>query len=465
MMDLLIDIAYLLAAIGFILGLKLMGNPKKAKIGNYVAAIGMVIAIIATAILILNNSPKVANVVFLIAALTIGTIIGRFMAYKVEMTGMPQLVSLFNALGGAAAVIISINEAVINLNTPLSLLVNIVLTLGAILGGISFTGSIVAYFKLANKFNIGNQNLARILSRLLLLIIIAGSVAFFIVPGLGISFLTFIVVMSVISLIYGVVFTVPIGGADMPVLVSFLNAITGVATAFSGIAFNSPIMLIGGILVGATGVYLTMQMCTAMNRSLAVVLAGKITSGNASKGSNASIQVQRITSVETASLLAFSKNIAIIPGYGMAVAQAQQACYELQKNLMSKGASLTYIIHPVAGRMPGHMNVLLAEANIDYKYIKDMVDVNDAMEQFDTAIIIGANDVVNPAAETDEDSVIYGMPIIKAYQAKQVIVMKRGMATGYSGASNPLLERNNCKVLFGDAKESLTKIIDELKKI
>lgn len=464
-MDLLVNVAYLLAAIGFIIGLKLMGDPKKAKVGNYVAAAGMVIAIAATMILILNHSTKITNVIFLISVLSIGTVLGRVMAYKVEMTRMPQLVSLFNALGGASAVIISINEAVINNQSPLSLLFNVVLTLGAILGGISLTGSVIAYFKLSNKFKYSNQNTALIISRFMLTFIIAGTITFFTVPNLGITFLTFIVSISIVSLLYGIVFTVPIGGADMPVLVSFLNAITGVATAFSGIAFNSPIMLVGGILVGATGVYLTMQMCTAMNRSLRIVLAGKIKSGITKNNSAVHVEVQRITSIETASLLAFSKNIAIIPGYGMAVAQAQQACCELQKNLMSKGASLTFIIHPVAGRMPGHMNVLLAEAKIDYKYIKDMVDVNDSMEQFDVAIIIGANDVVNPAAESDENSVIYGMPIIKAYQAKQVIIMKRGMATGYSGASNPLLERNNCKVLFGDAKESLIKIIDELKKI
>ncbi len=464
-MDLLINIAYLFAAIGFILGLKLMGNPAKAKLGNYFAASGMVIAIIATAVLILTNSPKIPNVIFLIAALAIGTILGRVMAYKVEMTGMPQLVSLFNALGGAAALIISINEAVINIDTPLSLMANITIALGAILGGIAFTGSIIAYFKLANKFNISNQNTIKLFSRLLLIAISSVTVLFFTTNILGISFLSYLLHISVMSLLYGVVFTVPIGGADMPVLVSFLNAITGVATAFSGIAFNSPIMLIGGILVGATGVYLTIQMCTAMNRSLGVVLAGKITSGDIPEGANSDIEIQQISAVETASLLTYSKKIAVIPGYGMAVAQAQQVCFELQKKLMEKGAELTYIIHPVAGRMPGHMNVLLAEANIDYKYIKDMVDVNDVMEQFDAAIIIGANDVVNPAAETDENSVIYGMPIIKAYQARQVIMMKRGMAAGYSGAVNPLFGRSNCKILFGDAKDSLTQIIDELKKI
>lgn len=460
-MELIINSAFLLAALGFILGLKLMGDPAKAKYGNTIAALGMIIAIGATAFMVISESPKVTNIIFLVSALTIGTLIGKYMAYKVEMTGMPQLVSLFNAFGGASAVFISINEALIQYElTPL---IKFVLVVGAVLGGMSFTGSIVAYFKLSKNSSIGNLKLIKFLSFFILTAMVFSLLMYFSVIGNNFSFLMFTCILSVLSLIYGVVFTLPIGGADMPVLVSFLNAITGVATAFSGIAFNSPIMLIGGILVGATGVFLTFQMCTAMNRSLKVVLAGKIKSGS-TKGPS-TIDIQSITAVETASLLAFSKRIAIIPGYGMAVAQAQQACYELQKNLVAKGASLTYIIHPVAGRMPGHMNVLLAEAKVEYNMIKDMDEINDVMEQFDICIVIGANDVVNPAAEDDSESVIYGMPIIKAYLSKQVIVMKRGMAAGYSGAENPLLGRQNCKLLFGDAKENLSRILDELKRI
>jgi len=462
-MELVINISYLLAALGFILGLKLMGNPSKAKTGNYLAAIGMVIAIAATTVLVIDGSPKLTNVLFLFSALTAGTIIGRYMAYKVEMTGMPQLVSLFNAFGGVSAVLISLNEAYIIPKEELTFLVCFVLSIGTVLGGMSFTGSIVAYIKLSRNINIGNLKLIKFLSFFILMVILLALAMYFSVQANGLSFLLFICALSILALIYGIVFTIPIGGADMPVLVSFLNAITGVATAFSGIAFNSPIMLIGGILVGATGVFLTFQMCSAMNRSLRVVLAGKMKGGNSS--TNSVMEVQSITVVETASLLAFSKKIAIIPGYGMAVAQAQQACYELQKNLIAKGASITYIIHPVAGRMPGHMNVLLAEAKVEYYMIKDMEEVNDTMEQFDLCIVIGANDVVNPAAEDDPESVIYGMPIIKAYLTNQVIVMKRGMAAGYSGAENPLFGKQNCKILFGDAKESLARIIDEVKRI
>jgi NAD(P) transhydrogenase subunit beta len=246
---------------------------------------------------------------------------------------------------------------------------------------------------------------------------------------------------------------------------SILIAVTGLATIFSGIIFNNFIIIVGAVLVGLTGIVLTIRMYKYMDCSLVAVLSGYTINSTKAKKTNSTNEMQRITAVETAQLLAASKKVAIVPGFGMAVAQAQHICYELQKNLMRLGTHFTYIIHPVAGRMPGHMNVLLAEANIDYTYIKDMDDVNDAMNQFDMAIIIGANDIVNPAAETDERSVIYGMPIIKAYQAKQVVVIKRGMATGYSGVRNLLLEKNNCKILFGDAKESLTKIINELKKI
>lgn len=463
-MELMIDIAYLLAALGFILGLKLMGKPSKAKSGNLLAALGMILAIAATAVLVINGAPKVTNLIFLFSALTAGTIIGRYMAYKVEMTGMPQLVSLFNALGGASAVLISVNEGLIQADQPMSPLIQLVLILGAVLGGMSFTGSIVAYFKLGGKSVFNYPKFAKYSAFTLLGVILLATLLFVVLPSAGISFLWFITVISILALVYGVMFTVPIGGADMPVLVSFLNAITGVATAFSGLAFNSPIMLVGGILVGATGVFLTFQMCGAMNRSLRVVLAGKIHSPKAIDGLPV-MEVQSITTVETASLLAFSRNIAIVPGYGMAVAQAQQACFELQQNLREKGAQISYIIHPVAGRMPGHMNVLLAEANVDYAFIKDMEDVNHTMENFDVVIVIGANDVVNPAAEEDPESVIYGMPIIKAHKSKQVIVMKRGMSAGYSGAENPLLGRQNTKLLFGDARDSLNKIIEELKRI
>ncbi|MCO6499875.1 MAG: NAD(P)(+) transhydrogenase (Re/Si-specific) subunit beta [Vicingus serpentipes] len=463
-MEIVINLAYLYSATSFILGLKFMGNTQKAKSGNLFAATGMLVAIIATSYLVINQDPKVENIIILILVLLIGTVVGRYMSKKVEMTAMPQLVSLFNALGGLSAFIISLNELVINFNNDLTIIFKTVVISGIVLGGASFTGSIIAFYKLSGKFNKGNPKLLKRVSQMLLIVIMILSISIITTPDFTISSVITIVLISLFSLFYGVLFSLPIGGADMPVLISLLNAITGIATIFSGIVFNNPIMIVGGVLVGSTGIILTIQMCKAMNRSLKNILFG-VQKGAINTSNDTEIEVQQTSTVEVSSLLAFSKKIAVIPGYGMAVAQAQQACYELQKKLIERGAELTYIIHPVAGRMPGHMNVLLAEANIDYRYIKDMVDVNDAMEQFDVAIIIGANDVVNPAAETDVNSIIYGMPIIKAYKAKQVIMMKRGMATGYSGAINPLFGRSNCKILFGDAKESLVKINDELKNI
>lgn len=463
-MELTISSAYLYSALSFILGLKFMGSPSKAKMGNIFAATGMLIAILATSFLVINNTPKIENIIILILVLLMGTIIGKYMSARVEMTAMPQLVSLFNALGGLSAFIISLNELYINANNDLTIVFKTVVISGVVLGGASFTGSIIAFYKLSGKLNKGNPTILKRLSQVLLIAILILSVSAITTPNLTVSTTILIGLVAFLSLVYGVLFSMPIGGADMPVLISLLNAVTGIATIFSGVIFNNPIMIVGGVLVGSTGIILTIQMCKAMNRSLKNILFGAQNGVQTSVG-NREIEIQQASSIEVSSLLAFSKNVAIIPGYGMAVAQAQQVCYELQKNLMGKDVNITYIIHPVAGRMPGHMNVLLAEANIDYKHIKDMADVNDTMEQFDVAIIIGANDVVNPAAETDTDSPIYGMPIIKAYQAKQVFVMKRSMSTGYSGVENPLFERNNCKVLFGDAKESLTNIIDELKNI
>lgn len=463
-MDLTINSAYLYSALSFILGLKFMGSPSKAKMGNVFAATGMLIAILATSFLVIHQAPKTENIVILILVLLMGTIIGKYMSSKVEMTAMPQLVSLFNALGGLSAFIISLNELFINANNNLTIVFKAVVISGIVLGGASFTGSIIAFYKLSGKLNKGNPTILKRLSQMLLVAILLLSVSIITSPDFSISTVVLIGLIAIISLVYGILFSMPIGGADMPVLISLLNAVTGIATIFSGIIFNNPIMIVGGVLVGSTGIILTIQMCKAMNRSLKNILFGA-QNGVKTLTQGREIEIQQASIVEVSSLLAFSKNVAIIPGYGMAVAQAQQVCYELQKNLMGKDVNITYIIHPVAGRMPGHMNVLLAEANIDYKHIKDMADVNDVMEQFDVAIIIGANDVVNPAAETDSDSPIFGMPIIKAYQAKQVFVMKRSMSTGYSGVENPLFERSNCKVLFGDAKESLSKIIDELKSI
>lgn len=460
----IINFTYLLSAIGFIGGIKLMAAPSSARNGNIISAVAMSLAIVATTFLITLNEGHLENIFLLAALLLVGTLIGKRLSVKYEMTRMPELISLFNAFGGLCALIIGINETIINQLTVDQSIIKIVLLLGVFLGGASFSGSIIAFYKLAGKMKFNYRSKA--LTGLMWLITLGLPIWHLLLPENSLHFSAIAIIIGATSLCYGVLFALPVGGADMPVLISVLNAVTGIATAISGILFDSTIMLLGGILVGSTGILLTIQMCKAMNRSLKKVLLGQTATGLGSKGaSEAEQQIQTISTAETASILAFSKQIAIIPGFGMAVSQAQKECFELQKRLQGLGATVKYIIHPVAGRMPGHMNVLLAEANIDYNDIVEMDEVNHNMAQFDAAIIIGANDVVNPAAETDESSVVYGMPIIKAYQAKQVIVMKRGMSAGYSGAQNPLFERGNCKLLFGDAKKSLNQIIEEVKMI
>ncbi|MAY84814.1 MAG: NAD(P) transhydrogenase subunit beta [Flavobacteriales bacterium] len=461
-MTLLINASYLLSAVGFILGLKFMAKPTKAKLGNMVSAIAMGIAITATIYWHSTSGIGYTNGLLVFLLLISGSIIGKLLSGKFAITQMPELISLFNAFGGLCAMIIGVNEAFLKDANQLYIMDKSILLLGVVLGAASFTGSIIAYFKLSNKLKW--QIKSRLYSILTLVLIVVMSLLHYFYPN-AFSFNHLALALGASALLYGILFSVPIGGADMPVLISLLNAVTGLATALSGIVFESTIMLLGGILVGSTGVLLTIQMCKAMNRSLKTVLIGTTKSIGLDNDNSETQEVQTTSAAETATLLAFSKKVAIIPGFGMAVAQAQKECFEIHQRLESSGTDVNYIIHPVAGRMPGHMNVLLAEANIDYKYILDMDEVNHKMHDYDAVMIIGANDVVNPAAEEDEQSVIYGMPIIKAHNSKQVVVLKRSMASGYSGATNTLFDRNNCKLLFGDAKNSLLQVLDELKKI
>ena len=458
----MMNIAYLFATVGLIQGLKFMGDPALAKRGNILAAASVVLALVA--VVVATGWAGSTNLFILLGLLLAGTVIGKVWSNRVAMTAMPQLVSIFNALGGACAVVLGLNE-VYGMNTPVdSKLLGSVLILATLFGGAAFTGSMVAYMKLDGRKLPRPALVHKMQARVLLALLVIGVVYYLVMPVDPVSYPLLLLGISISALAYGIFLTLPIGGADMPVLISLLNALTGVATLMAGLLFHDPVMIIGGILVGATGLLLTLQMCTAMNRSLGGVLAGKFSS---SKGAKAEEEqdIRSITAVETASMLAFSKQVAVVPGYGMAVAQAQRECYALQEMLKQTGVDLHFIIHPVAGRMPGHMNVLLAEANIPYASVLDMADANGTMEHYDTVLVIGANDVVNPAAENDPDSSIYGMPVIRAYKAKQVIVMKRSMAKGYSGVVNTLFDRQNCKVLFGDAKESLEAIISELKRI
>ena len=456
-------LVYLASAVGLVQGLKFMGDPARAKLGNTVAAASVVIALIAVAIAHGGPGTSSFTIALLVGLILFGTVIGKVWSDRVAMTAMPQLVSIFNALGGACAVVLGLNA--VHSEGPVdSKFLGIVLILGGVFGGTAFTGSMVAYMKLDGRKLPRPVKAHKHVAQVLLLTMSAITLSYLIAPSDYLAFPTLLLTISIAALLYGIFFTLPIGGADMPVLISLLNALTGVATLIAGLLFHDPVMLIGGILVGATGLLLTTQMCTAMNRSLGNVLAGSFRSSGAVVN-EAEQEIKPITAVETASLLAFCKQVAVVPGYGMAVAQAQRECFALQEQLRQNGVDLHFIIHPVAGRMPGHMNVLLAEANIPYASVIDMSAANGKMEYYDAVLVIGANDVVNPAAENDPTSSIYGMPIIRAYKAKQVIVMKRGMAKGYSGVTNTLFDRANCKILFGDAKESLGTIINELKRI
>lgn len=462
-MNVFIELGYLGASLSFILGLKFMSSPKRAQSGIVIATVGMLLAIVSTVAAGFSSEIPLLNTIIIAGALILGALVGKRMAARVEMTAMPQLVSLFNATGGGCAMLLGWIEVQTWETTVVSsgLTYQLLLIIGALTGAIAFSGSIVAYLKLAGKVTDGNNSMYTILSRVLIVSIIGLSFLFF-SQFIPISFATFTYSIIGLSLVYGIFFVLPIGGADMPVVISLLNAITGIATAFAGFMQGNKAMIAGGIFVGAAGILLTLLMCKAMNRSLFKVLAGNFNKGEKS-GESKPQEIQETSIAETIMQLSFAQKIGVIPGYGMAIAQAQHECFQLQKALEEQDKSLDYIIHPVAGRMPGHMNVLLAEAKIDYDYLKEMDAVNPSMESYDLLLVIGANDVVNPAAETNSSSPIYGMPIIKAYQSKKIIVMKRGMSTGYAGIQNELFEKGNCHLLFGDAKKSLQEIVSQLK--
>lgn len=451
---------YFLSILSFLGGLKFLSNPKKAKLGNSIAAIGMISAIAISVLSYQSNMLSGINYVLITTTLLAGTLIGRFLSKKVEMTEMPQLVSFFNATGGACAFLLGISES--NQLNDFSQIEKAVLLLGSITGAIAASGSIVALQKLSGKIKDKRTLLVKISSKVLLLAVILLTVAASL-DLFGIAFLHYSILLVILALFYGVLFVLPIGGADMPVVISLLNAVTGIATAFAGVLYQNKVMLAGGIIVGAAGILLTMMMCKAMNRSLFKVLTGSFHASKTDAFAEEDQQIIETSISETALQLSMAKKVAIIPGYGLAVAQAQHLCSQIEDKLKALDVEVHYIIHPVAGRMPGHMNVLLAEASVDYAALKEMDEVNHEMASYDVALIIGANDVVNPAAEQNPESPIFGMPIIKAYQCASAIVLKRSMNKGYAGVQNALFDTKSCKLLFGDAKDSLQKILNELK--
>jgi NAD(P) transhydrogenase subunit beta len=459
----IIEIGYLVATLSFLGGLKFMSSPKNAKTGNLIAAMGMVLAVVLTFVAAITATVPYTNLIIMLLAIAVGTVIGRRLSSKVEMTGMPQLVSLFNATGGGCAMLLGLMEA--NQMDPVTTILGnkILLIAGLITGAIALTGSIIAERKLAGKVKDRRSKTVIFSARILLGLMVLLPVLYFI-GIIPIGFTAFMYILATLAMVYGVLFVLPIGGADMPVVISLLNSITGIATAFAGFVYGNKAMIAGGIFVGAAGILLTILMCKAMNRSLLKVLAGTFKKSKTGAVEEEQ-EIKEISISETALSLSFAQKVAIVPGYGLAVAQAQHICGQLQQLLEKRHVDVDYIIHPVAGRMPGHMNVLLAEANVEYSHLKEMDEGNENMEQYDAVLVIGANDVVNPAAENNPDSPVYGMPIIRVYESKQVIVMKRSMGKGYAGVQNDLFGLDNCSILFGDAKASLQEIVTQLKLI
>lgn len=450
--ELLVNLSYVAAAVLFIFGLKMLGSPATARKGNLVSAVGMFIAVVVT---LLDQS--IIDYKWIIAGIIVGGLIGAMIARRVEMTGMPEMVALFNGFGGIASLFVG--WAALYGLPDASAFVLVTIVLSILIGGVTFSGSMVAWGKLSERISgksivFGGQ---RVFNILLILAIIATSAMFTLNPDVAI----YLYVVIGLSLLLGIMLVIPIGGADMPVVISLLNSYSGLAACAAGIAINNIILITAGALVGASGIILTQIMCKAMNRSLSNVLFSGFSAVSASGGTAAKIEgeVKSMTADDAYYVLEAAASVVIVPGYGMAVAQAQHVVKELQELLEKNGAEVVYAIHPVAGRMPGHMNVLLAEADVSYDLLLEMDAVNPRMETFDVAIVIGANDVVNPAAREMEGSPIYGMPVINVDLARNVFVMKRSMASGFAGIDNPLFFKENTRMLFGDAKEMLGNII------
>ena len=472
----ILSICYLIASVTYIVGLKMLSHPSTARRGNLIAAAGMILAIAGTIFLYKYNGQRLGNYEWIFSAIVIGCIIGVLIAKKVKMTAMPELVSFFNGMGGACAALISIVEFDYIYREhrlmDATLFSNVVppghylaIIAGTIIGSVSFIGSMIAWGKLSGKikdYSFKGQHLFNII---ILFLVLATAVFTYFSDTQNVNIPFFITVA--LALLYGVFFVLPIGGADMPVVISLLNSFTGVAAACGGFLYDNKAMLTGGILVGAAGTLLTILMCRAMNRSLMNVLIGSFGGNAKTEPGEKSVHgnVKEISVSDAAMLMAYSKKVMIVPGYGLAVAQAQHTCHELEKALEEKGVEVRYAIHPVAGRMPGHMNVLLAEADVSYDKLLEMEDANEEFKSTDVVLILGANDVVNPAAKNDSSSPIYGMPILEVELAKNVIVNKRSMKPGYAGIENELFYRPKTSMLFGDAKKVLQEILTELKEI
>ena len=454
-----LEISYLVASVTFILGLKMLSKPDTARRGNLIAAVGMGVAIFATIFLYTNeDGSALNNRILVFIALALGTLVGTRAARKVQMTQMPQMVSLFNGMGGACAALIGIIE--IYHTQPSEKGKLLAICAGLIIGTISFSGSIIAWGKLTGRFGDKVFPLQQYLNigLMSIILVVAGSIIF----GTYVS-PVMLYMELLLCVAYGILFVLPIGGADMPVVISLLNSFTGVAAACGGFLYNNKAMLTGGILVGSAGTILTILMCKAMNRSLTNVLIGAFSSNTAKQAESEHGDVREVSLADAAVMMSYAKRVMIVPGYGLAVAQAQHSCHELEKALEEKGVEVTYAIHPVAGRMPGHMNVLLAEADVSYGKLLEMDEANTQFANTDVVMVLGANDVVNPAAKNNKLSPIYGMPILDVENARSVIVNKRSMSAGYAGITNDLFYQPKTSMLFGDAKTVLQQLVSEVK--
>ncbi|MDC3244784.1 NAD(P)(+) transhydrogenase (Re/Si-specific) subunit beta [Gammaproteobacteria bacterium] len=448
------NIIYIVASILFISGIKMLGKEDTAVKGNFLSALAMFIAVSVTVV-------DVINPVVLISGIALGAIIGSTIALKVKMTSIPEMVALFNGFGGLATFLIAWSEYN---SIPDNLFQHILVMTTLYIGGVTFTGSLVAYAKLAEKIKIAKTS---IITKFFTTIFYT-SLAFllysvFVTPAIVPTF-DFFTILLVLTLLGGIGFVLPIGGGDMPVVISLLNSFSGIAAAFAGLLLLNNVLIVAGSLVGASGLILTVIMAKAMNRSISNILfVGYASSSSKSSSSEDQGEVSPISVSDAYLILESASSVLIIPGYGMAVAQAQHVVRELGELLEENGTEVKYGIHPVAGRMPGHMNVLLAEANVPYDVLAEPDNINPIMDSVDVAVVIGANDVVNPSATEEPGSPIYGMPIIEVHNAKTVFVLKRSMSAGFAGVQNPLFFKQNTRMLFGDAKESIGGLVSEFK--
>ncbi|KPM48067.1 NAD(P)(+) transhydrogenase (Re/Si-specific) subunit beta [Jiulongibacter sediminis] len=461
-MNIAIQFAYLIASVLFIIGIKKMNKTKEARTGNQLSALGMLVAILATVVQVQSIS-----LVEILICVVIGSAIGLYISVKVEMTQMPEMVALFNGFGGLASLAVASSDYWLKtqeLGQHVGPIIGTSAALSIFIGGLTFTGSIIAFLKLNGK--ISGKPIMFKGQHLVNLLLLIGAVVAAVVALMNQADSIYIIALVAIALVLGILVVIPIGGADMPVVISLLNSYSGMAACTTGFVLNNNVLIVSGALVGASGIILTQIMCKAMNRSLMNVLLGGFgQTASESGGEGEEVVVKEVGVEEAAMLFDAATSVIVVPGYGMAVAQAQHVIRELSEQCEKRGIEFRFAIHPVAGRMPGHMNVLLAEANISYDKLIEMEQINDDFSNTDLVFVVGANDVVNPAARNNPQSPIYGMPILNADKARTVIISKRSMGVGYAGIQNELFGYDNALMLFGDAKQTITKVVSEMKEM